>query len=291
MTQSPMDKKSARASVINGACVVLAVVGLGLVSNRLLDMAGIANERGFSVEERKEKAERNNTEYAEMYDAPNLTPASWFSTDKFDCENQRVIEAFKNKMACDVLLQCNLFGFRTLADVASASQSQILKKVEEHRLQNRATMLAPIPNPTEAQLAWVGKQLDKTAEDEKAILLNLPKTFGDFRSINDDFNPAVSKYRCRAQFRYNVDLVRALWDNTLRSQLANDPLTMAVTHEELRKNPQSDHLQFQLDLTMKAKGISAEVEQNAPQTVIFTVQQSRQGDLDIEILKMAFPGG
>ncbi len=45
------------------ACAVLIVVGLSLVSNRLLDLAGIANERGLSVEERKDKARRNQDEW------------------------------------------------------------------------------------------------------------------------------------------------------------------------------------------------------------------------------------
>lgn len=63
MTQLPMDKKPTRAVIINGACVVLAVVGLALVSNRLLDMAGIANEQAMSVDERKEKAQNNQDQW------------------------------------------------------------------------------------------------------------------------------------------------------------------------------------------------------------------------------------
>ncbi|RTL61470.1 MAG: hypothetical protein EKK42_35090 [Pseudonocardiaceae bacterium] len=221
----------------------------------------------------------------------SATKVGWFSSDKFDCENQQVIEAFKNKMACEALVQCDQFGFRSLSEVSSASASNIDRKVEDHRIQNEAKMRAQMPNPSAAELAWVAKQTNKIAEDEKAIMSNLPNTFVNFRSVNDDFNPSISKYQCRAQFTYNKKLVRALLDSVLRTELTKNKLVMAVTFEELRKNPRIDHLQFQLDAAMQARGIAAQIEENAPQTTVFTVQPSKQRGFDIEIVKLGFPGG
>lgn len=56
---APVSTAKKTSQYINGACLILAVVGLGLVSNRLLDMGGVAEEPGLSTDERKEKARRN----------------------------------------------------------------------------------------------------------------------------------------------------------------------------------------------------------------------------------------
>lgn len=101
MTLPNNDKSKATSErkgvIIAGACLVLTIIGLALVSNRLLDMTGVADERGFSVEERKEKARRNDAEYGKTSSGMSMfNPIGWFSkrtADKMCADGQIVATA------------------------------------------------------------------------------------------------------------------------------------------------------------------------------------------------------
>jgi hypothetical protein len=58
---------------INGICLVLAIVGLALVSNRLLDKFEIADQPALTSLQRLEKAQRNQAEY----DRPQSSKGDW----------------------------------------------------------------------------------------------------------------------------------------------------------------------------------------------------------------------
>lgn len=57
VTQPSAQKKQLQSLVITGACLGLIVVGLALVSNKLLDKFDIANDPGLTNDQRKEKAQ------------------------------------------------------------------------------------------------------------------------------------------------------------------------------------------------------------------------------------------
>lgn len=294
MTQPDNDQLKANSKLstvlINGSCLVLAVIGFALVSNRLLDITGVATEQGLSVEERKEKANRNDAEYERAYASANLSQVGWFSSGKYDCENKFVIEEVKNQIACKKLMDCSFFGFAGLGDVAAASPAQIASRIDTYREREITKLIGRMTNPTDAEVRWVKNLVGKLADNQQAMLRSLPTLFSNVRARTDDFNPDISKYICRMEFRYNQSIVMPWWDHNIRMQLTKDSNTMFVAVDQLKKNPNADYLTMVTNVTLESNGIPQKARETIASVATFSVQPSKDVPFVVEVTDVPLPG-
>jgi hypothetical protein len=284
------DTGDKRRIVVNGACLVLAVVGLGLVSNRLLDMAGAANEAALSVDERKEKAQRNNAEYAETYGSPKIDPVSWFSREKYDCENKVVIDEVKNQIACTGLFTCSIHGFANLSEVEAAGPAGIKSRIESFRDRENKTAAKRMTNPTEAELKWSARMVANVADDHQSVLMTFPGLFKNVRSAASDFNPNISKYTCRMEFQYDPSIVVPLWRMKYRADALRDQNALFLANEQLKKDPNSDYISSLTEAALRMNGIPEKAQRATKSAATFTVQPSKNQSFVVEVTDIPLPG-
>lgn len=279
-----------RSVAVNGACLVLAVLGLGLVSNRLLDMTGSANEAGLSVNDRKDKAQRNNADYVETYGTPKLDPISWFSREKYDCENKTVIDEVKNQIACTRLFNCASYGFNSLPDVEAAGPSGIKSRVDAFRERENKNAVNRMTNPTDAELRFSAKTVANVANDHERVMMTLPGLFKNVRSMAADFNPNISKYTCRMEFRYDPAIVVPIWTMTYRLEALRDQNTVFVAGEQLKKDSNADYLSLMVETALRANQVQQRAQEVRTSVTTFTVQPSNNKPFVVEITELPFPG-
>lgn len=139
-----------RAMAINGVCIVLGIVGLSLVSNRLLDMVSVAGERGLSIEERKEKAQRNNEEYRNGIGGSTWRLAGWFSRDTADkmCADSKIVVT-ATRLINESTPNLGQFGVAAARmDAARIGDTEGLKKFESLRAKENEIRIVSEALPT-----------------------------------------------------------------------------------------------------------------------------------------------
>ena len=275
---------------ISGICLFLTLIGLALVSNRLLDMGGVADERGLSVEERKEKASRNDAKYEGEYGSANLNRVGWFTNDKYDCENKAVIEEVKNQIACKKLMDCSFFGFRGVGDVAAAKSTEIVSRIDAYREREITKLIGRMTNSSDAEVRWVKNLVGKLADNQQAMLRSFPTLFSRVRVRADDLNPDISKYICKMEFRYDQSIVMPWWDHNIRMQLTKDSNTMFVAVDQLKKNPNADYLTMVTNVTLESNGIPQKAREAITSVATFSVQPSKDGLFVVEVTDVPLPG-
>lgn len=294
MTQPNKDKGQSgfdwKGVTISGTCLFLTLIGLALVSNRLLDMGEIADERGLSVEERKKKASRNDAEYGGAYGSANLSRVGWFSSDKYDCENKSVTEEVKNQIACKKLMDCSFFGFGGLGGVSAASPTQIASRIDAYRERETTKLIGRMTNPSDAEVRWVKNLVGKLADNQQAILRSLPTLFSNVRVKTDDLNPDISKYICRMEFRYDQSIVMPWWDHNIRMELTKDSNAMFVAVDQLKKNPNADYLTMVTNVALESNGIPQKARETITSVATFSVQPSKDGPFVVEVIDVPLPG-
>lgn len=285
--QSGIDRRSV---AISGICLLLTIIGLALVSNRLLDMTGAADAQSLSVDERKEKARRNDAEYEGVYGSANLSQVGWFSGDKYDCANKSVIEEVKNQIACKKLMDCSFFGFGGLAEVSATGPTQIASRIDAYREREATKLIGRMTNPSDAEVRWVKNLVGKLADNQQAMLRSLPTLFSNVRVRTDDLNPDISKYICKMEFRYDQSIVMPWWDHNIRMQLTKDSNTMFVTVDQLKKNPNADYLTMVTNVTLESNGIPQKAREMVDSVAIFSVQPSKDSPFAVEVTDVPLPG-
>lgn len=279
-----------RNVAVNGACLILAVVGLGLVSNRLLDMTGSANEAGLSVDDRKEKAQRNNAEYAETYGSPKIDPISWFSREKYDCENKAVIEEVKNQIACTQLFTCSTHGFTNLTEVQTAGPPGIKSRIDAFRDRENKNAVKRMTNPTEAELKWSTRMVANVADDHQSVLMTFPGLFKNVRSAASDFSPNISKYTCRMEFQYDPSIIVPMWRMKYRADALRDQNALFLANEQLKKDPNSDYISSLTEAALRMNGIPEKAQRATKSVATFTVQPSKNQPFVVEVTDIPLPG-
>ncbi|EGP09378.1 hypothetical protein CSIRO_0916 [Bradyrhizobiaceae bacterium SG-6C] len=256
----------------------------------MLDIAGAANDTGFSVDERTEKAQRNNEAYAETYGSPKIDPVSWFSREKFDCENKTVIEEVKNQIACTKLFGCAAYGFNNLSEVEAAGSSGIKSRVDAFREKAYQAAIKRMTNPTEAELRFSAKMVANTASDHQRVLMAFPNLFQNVRSAASDFNPNISKYTCRMEFRYDPAIVIPIWTMTYRLEAMRDQNTVFVAGEQLKRDSNSDYISMLVDAALRTNGVQERSQRDKTYVATFTVQPSNNKPFVVEVTDLPFPG-
>lgn len=284
------DTGSKRRIVVNASCLIFALVGLGLVSNRMLDIAGVANEAGLSIDERKEKARRDNAEYAENPGAPKVDPIAWFSPDKYDCENKAVIEEVKSQLACTQLFKCSVHGFASLSEVEAAGPVGIKSRTEAFRERESKNAVTRMTNPTEGDLRWSARMVASVADDHQRLLMTFPGLFKDLRSAASDLNPNISKYTCRMEFQYDRSIVVPFWRMKFRSDALQDQSALFLNNEQLKKDPNSDYISALTETALRVNGILEKAQRSIRSVATFTVQPSRNKPFIVEVMDVPIPG-
>lgn len=283
--RSEFDKKNV---AIGGACLVLTVIGFALVSNRLLDIGGIANEQGFSVEERNEKAKRNDESYAQH--STGATRVGWFGSD-FDCNHDAVVEEVREYVACRFLMTCSDAGFSNLSQITKLDAVGMRKWFDEYQSRKTREGVAKTVNATEAELRWGRNTIAKVTDDQRVIYGTFPKLFTSARTLTDDVNPASKKYFCRMTFSYDPAMVLAWYDYATRTSLIRDNLFMTSVNASTQKNPDFDMLDTTTQVWLKTNNIPQKAASNPPATAKFTVQPSSDGRFAVDVSYVTPPGG
>ena len=286
----PNDTGNGRRGLVNGTCLVLVVVGLGLVSNRLLDIAEAANEAGLSGGERKEKAQRNNEAYAETYGSPKIDPVSWFSREKYDCENKAVIDEVKNQIACTKLINCSTHGFANLSEVEAAGPAVIKSRLEVFRERETANATKRMTNPTDAELRWSARLVSNVASDQEKVLTSFPGMFRNIKSVATDFNPNISRYSCRMEFQYSPAVVVPIWRMKYRLDAVRDQNATFLATEYFKKDPNSDYLAGLTEAALRTNGIYERAQRTTNSVATFTVQPSSKEPFVVEVTDTPLPG-
>ncbi len=279
-----------RNSLTMTSCLALTIVGLALVSNRLLDMAAFANEPGFSIHERKEKAHHNDMNYKQTSEHPEINPISWFAREKYDCENDPVIEEAKNQIACSKIFGCGAYGFANLSEVVSAGPSGIDARSNAFRERENKNAIARMTNPTEADLRFSARLVANVADDHRKILLTFPGLFKSVRSVATDFNPNISKFTCRMEFQYDPSIVLPWWRMKFRLDLMRDENVVFVAGEKSKTDPNSDYISSLTEAALRANGIQEKAQRPTTSVATFTVQPSNSKPFVMELTSFAFPG-
>lgn len=280
--------KSKLHTAINGACLVLSITGLALISNRLLDKAGVADAAPLSVSERAERAVRNQAGYDQG--AVSATKAGWFSSDKFDCENQQVVDVVKNQLLCENLLPCDAFGFRNFTEVSAATPKQLDQRRDEF-VRSAAANLHQLQQTSPNSFNWLMKQINHIADDRRMLFGIFPRFLADVSVVADDFNPQIGKYACHMTYRYDSEVFVPFWDATLRSRLMQDPTTAAGVDAELTKGQNSTGFDLALKLGMQKFRAYEGAQEGRTETLRFTVQPSQQSKFVVQITEAHLPGG
>jgi len=286
MTNFKQKPSKSMSQTINGACFMLAIIGLALITNRLLDRAGFANEAALSQDERKEKAHRNQAEYdqAEI----KATKIGWFSSSKYDCENPQVQERVQEIIACETLLSCKTLGL-TFTQAKAMTKQQVIDKLDA--LYEPEVAAAAKRVTTNLNLPLIRKGLKQMLDGERDVLLTYPSLFQNVRALTDDYNESVSRYSCRMSFKYNQNVYVPFWKVVLRTQYSKDPTTSAVADDMARKNPDLDYIGNLVNVQMKLLGIAAKSQSPEPKAADFTVQPS--GDsfvVEVKNIDKLMPG-
>lgn len=273
---------------LKGACLVLTVVGLALVSNRLLDIADVANEQGLSVEERKDKARRNDESYTQP--SSGLTRVGWFGSD-YDCGHDAVVEEVREYVACRFLMNCSGAGFSNFTQIRKLDIAGIRKWFDEYQRRETEKGIAKTVNATEAELRWGRNTIAKVSDDQRVIYSTFPKLFADARILTDDVNPTSKKYFCRMTFRYDPAMILAWYDYATRTSLIQDNVFMAGVNASTQKNPNFDMLDTTTQVWLKTNNIQQKAASNPPAIAKFTVQPSSDGRFAVDVSYVSPPGG
>jgi len=283
---SKQTKATSKRALINGSCLVLTVVGLALVSNRLLDMVDIANEQGLSVEERKDKARRNDESYVQ----PSVTRVGWFGND-YDCNHDAVVEEVREYVACRFLMNCSGAGFSNLTQITKLDVAGITRWFDEYQRRETEKGIAKTVNPTEAELRWGRNTIAKLSDDQRVIYGTFPKLFERARILTDDVNPTSKKYFCRMTFSYDPAMILSWYDYATRTSLIQDTVFMAGVNASNQKNPNFDMLDTTTQVWMKTNNIQQKATSNPPAIAKFTVQPSSDGRFAVDVSYVTPPGG
>jgi hypothetical protein len=158
MSQPDSKDPKGKAIVITGACLILTIVGLALVSNRLLDMAGVADERGLSIDERKEKAHRNGADYNASSTTSLFNVAEWFSKRTADkmCGDGNITTTVARLIKENTadLGQLGILGAKL--DAARVGGPDAVKKLDSIQVRENEIRIASEPLP-----AQYNKDLDR----------------------------------------------------------------------------------------------------------------------------------
>lgn len=277
-----------RSVVINGACLILAVVGLGLVSNRLLDMAGVADEQGLSIEKRKDKARRNDESYVQH--STEVTRIGWFGND-YDCNHDAVVEEVREYVACRFLMNCSGAGFSNLGQITKLGEAGIRRWFDEYQRRETEKGVAKAVNPTEAELRWGRNTIAKLSDDQRVIYSTFPKLFERARIVTDDVNPTSKKYFCRMTFSYDPAMILSWYDYATRTSLIQDTVFMAGVNASTQKNPNFDMLDTTTQVWLKTNNIQQKAASNPSAIAKFTVQPSSDGRFAFDVSYVTPPGG
>ena len=265
----PKTSKLPKHTIANGACLVLVVVGLALISNRLLDRNGLADAASLSQDERKEKAHRNQVDYDQQYG--KATKASWFSSGKYDCENPQVQEKVQQIIACETFLSCKMLGL-TFTQAKAMTKQEVTDKFDA--LYEPEVAAAAKRVTTNLNLPLIRKALKQMLDGERDVLLTYPTLFQNVRALTDDYNENISRYSCRMIFNYDRNVYVPLWKVALRTQYSKDPTTSAVADDMARKKTDFDYIGNLVDVQMQLLGIAAKSQSPESKAADFTVQPS-----------------
>jgi hypothetical protein len=260
-----------RGLIVNGFGIGLLIVGMGLLSDGLLDTNAAASEPALSVERK-------------------LNLISWLSREDYDCENKTVIEEVKNQIACTTLFNCNAYGFGNLNEVVVAGPSGIISKVEAFRQRTTESAVKQMRSPSENEVRWTTQLVARTANDHRGVLMSFPGLFKNIRSFTDDFNPNISKYSCRIEFQYNPSIVIPWWSMKYRLEAMQDATTILVAGEEFKKNPNSDYISEMVETALQVNGIPEKARRVTTSTAKFSVQPSKNTAFVVEVIKITLPG-
>lgn len=281
-------RATSKRTLITGSCLVLTVIGLALVSNRLLDMADLANEQGMSVEERKDKARRNDESYVQH--SSEVTRVGWFGSD-YDCSHDAVVEEVREYVACRFLMNCTGAGFSNLGQITKLGDAGIRRWFDEYQRRETEKGVAKAVNPTEAELRWGRNTIARLSDDQRVIYGTFPKLFERARILTDDVNPTSKKYFCRMTFSYDPGMILAWYDYATRTSLIRDNVFMAGVNASTQKNPNFDMLDNTTQVWLKTNNIEQKAASNPPATAKFTVQPSSDGRFAVDVSYVSPPGG
>ncbi|NGX96097.1 MAG: hypothetical protein G4V63_12995 [Candidatus Afipia apatlaquensis] len=256
----------------------------------MLDIAGAANDTGFSVDERKEKAQRNSETYAETYGSPKIDLVSWFSREKYDCENPAVIAEVKNQIACTKLINCSTHGFANLSEVEAAGPVVIKSRIEVFRERETANATKRMTNPTDAELRWSARLVFNVASDQENVLTSFPGMFRNIKSVATDFNPNISRYSCRMEFQYNPAVVIPIWRMKYRLDAVRDQNATFLATEYFKKDPNSDYLAGLTEAALRANGVYERAQRTTASVATFTVQPSNKAPFVVDVTDTSLPG-
>ncbi|KQW21383.1 hypothetical protein ASC80_14980 [Afipia sp. Root123D2] len=216
VTQPSAQKKQLQSLVINGACLVLVVVGLTLVSNKLLDKFDRANEPGPTTDQRKEKAQRNQQEWDNR---GYQRQSSARDTSKM-CPDAAVIETAK-RLINEQIPNVGQFGEMLRRLDASrdgaprdllGEKEKFLRETKEYYAQNpvdpndhtmgdqnaaRAERIAKLEKEV-AQLRVKSERIRKSSEQMQNATNEIIVT-GE--PIPTDFDPNLNRVACQLTFK------------------------------------------------------------------------------------------
>lgn len=284
----PNSSENKLPTIIRGTCLVLTVVGLALVSNRLLDMADVASEQGLSIEERKDKARRNDETYAQP--SSGVTRIGLFGRD-YDCGHEAVVEEVREYVTCRFLMTCSGAGFSNFAQIKKLDAAGIRRWFDEYRLRETEKGIAKTVNATEAELRWGRNTIAKLSDDQRVIYSTFPKLFERAQILTDDINPTSKKHFCRMTFSYDPAMILSWYDYATRTSLIQDNVFMAGVNASTQKNPNFDLLDTTTQVWLKTNNIQQKAASNPPAVAKFTVQPSSDGRFAVDVSYVTPPGG
>lgn len=210
--------KLAWTTFINGACLVLIIVGLALVANRLLDKFGLADEPGLTIDQRKEKAQRNQHEWNETKER-DARRTSLSDASKM-CPDRAVIETAK-ELINQQIPSVGQFGEMLRRLDASreggprdllGEKEKFLRETKEYYAQNpvdpndhtmgdqnaaRAERLARL----EAEVVELRAKSDRMRKHSEQMQKAVNEIIVTGEPIPTDFDPNLNRVACQLTFK------------------------------------------------------------------------------------------
>lgn len=208
--------KLARTTLINGACLVLIIVGLALVANRLLDKFGLVDESGLTIDQRKEQAQRNQHEWNDSKERSHrlLSDASKM------CPDRAVIETAKGLINQQIPSVGQFGEMLRRLDAARdggprdllGEKEKFLRETKEYYAQNpvdpndhtmgdqnaaRAERIAKL----EAEVAELRAKSDRIRKKSEQMRKAANEIIVTGEPIPTDFDPNLNRVACQLTFK------------------------------------------------------------------------------------------